>query len=325
MSNVLILGGTGWLSSIVARRWRAQGAAVTALARGSRPAPDDVHLVVSDRDSPDAYERVVDRSWDEVVDISSNPEHVVAALGALSDRAHHWTYVSSVSAYAASDAAGSDETATLAEPLHAGEPYDYSRAKSAAEGHVRAARDDRAAIVRPGLVVGPGDPTDRFGYWVSRFALAEAEPVLVPTAEGRFVQVIDVDDLADAIVHLGATGARGAVNAVGDPVSFEEFLAHARRLAGHTGSLVAAGDEWLTARNVGYWSGTRSLPLWLPGDMPGFATRTNAAYRAAGGRVRDLNATLGRTLEDERVRGLSRDRVAGLSRADELALLAELA
>jgi hypothetical protein len=88
---------------------------------------------------------------------------------------------------------------------------------------------------------------------------------------------------------------------------------------------VAAPDPWLEAHDVAYWMGPRSLPLWLPAGMPGFWTRSNAAYRILGGKLRPLRDTLERTLADERARGLERERRAGLTRADELALLAELA
>lgn len=324
MTSVLLLGGTGWLSGLVAQRWRERGAAVTALARGGRPAPDDVELIIADRADADAYEVPASRAWDEIVDISSQPEHVGPAVAALADRTAHWTYVSSVSAYATNVTPGADETATLAEPLAPGEEYDYSRAKAACERAVRDALGDRAAVVRPGLVVGPGDPTDRFGYWPARFALAADDAVLTPIAQGRHVQVIDVDDLAASIVHLGATRSVETVNAVGDPVTFEDFLVLARRIAGHTGSVVTASDDWLQAHDVAFWAGPRSLPLWLPADAPGFAQRSNSAFRGVGGQPRRLDETLARTLADERERGLDRERRSGLSRSDELALLAEL-
>ena len=102
------------------------------------------------------------------------------------------------------------------------------------------------------------------------------------------------------------------------------MLRLAREVAGHTGALLPASDEWLEAHEVSYWAGPRSLPLWLPPGMPGFWTRSHAAFRLLGGRLRPLRATLERTLDDERSRGLDRDRRAGLTRSDELALLAEL-
>ncbi len=324
MTEILVLGGTGWLSGRIARRWRDAGAAVTCLARGGRPVPDGTRLVVGDRDSASAsaYESLADREWDEVVDISSTAAHVRAAVDALGGRARHWTYVSSVSAYADDDVVGADETAPLAPPAGPGEEGDYRREKSAAEAAVRAACGHRAAVVRPGLIVGPGDPTDRFGYWVARFAAAGAEPVLVPDVPAAPVQVIDVDDLASFVVALGGARFTGAVNAVGDALPLDTVLAAARATAGHTGEVVAASPDWLVAQGVAHWAGERSLPLWLPEGMPGFATRSNAVFRLLGGRLTPLGATLERVLADERARGLDRPRRAGLTRADEHALLA---
>lgn len=325
MTDVLILGGTGWLSGRVAERWRDAGAAVTVLARGGRDAPSGTRLVVADRDRDDAYATVADREWDDVVDISSVAVHVRAATAALADRARHWTYVSSVSAYAADDVPGADESAALAPAAQPGDPYDYRREKSAAEQAVRAALGHRAAVARPGLIVGPGDPTDRFGYWVARFAAAGTEPVLVPDVPGARAQVIDVDDLADFLADIGAARFTGTVNAVGDSVPLASVLASARNVAGHTGAAVPASAPWLVARGVGYWAGERSLPLWLPEDVPGFATRANAVYRMRGGRLQPLDDVLRRVLADERARGLDRPRSAGLTRADERELLDALA
>jgi nucleoside-diphosphate-sugar epimerase len=325
MTNVLILGGTGWLSGRVARAWTDAGASVTCLARGGRPAPEGAELIVADRAEPGAYDAVREREWDEIVEISSIPEFVAAAVDALAPRARHWTYVSSLSVYAANDEIGADESATLSEPAEPGDEYDYSRAKSAAEASVRAALGDRAAIVRPGLIVGPGDPTDRFGYWVARLALAGDDDVLAPTLDGLTAQVIDVDDLTEFILQRGSAAWHGTANAIGDPMPFADLLAVAAEVAGHTGRIAEADDAWLAEREVAHWMGPRSLPLWLPRDMVGFSTRSNAAYRAAGGQVRSIRDTLERTLADERERGLDRERKSGLSRPEEVALLVELA
>lgn len=324
MTDVLVLGGTGWLSGRIAQRWADAGATVACLARGGRAAPSGTTLVAADRNAPDAYAEVARRDWDEVVDISSDPEHVAAALDALGQRTRHWTYVSTVSVYASSDEPGQDEGAELLEPAADGEEEDYGRAKARAEASVRSVMGFRAAVVRPGLIVGPGDPTDRFGYWVARLALAGDGEVLIPDAEGRGAQVIDVDDLADFVQAIGRERWTGVVNAVGDPVPLGQLLAEAREVAGHTGALVPAGDPWLEEHGVAYWMGPRSLPLWLPAGMAGFWTRSHAAYRLLGGRLRPLRDTLERTLADERDRGLDRERRAGLTRAGELELLHEL-
>jgi 2'-hydroxyisoflavone reductase len=323
MTDVLVLGGTGWVSGRVAAEWVRRGARVTCVGRGSRPAPSGAALHIADRDDPRGYDVLATREWDEVVDVSSEQAHVAGALAMLAGRTRHWTYVSSVSVYAAADRVGDDESAELVAPAASGEAAEYPRAKAAAEKAVHEALADRAAVIRPGLIIGEGDPTDRFGYWVSRFALAGDGPVLVPAGDRRS-QVIDVADLADFVVDAGGRGWVGEVDAVGPSTPLRDVIADARRVAGHTGAVVAASDVDLLAHDVAYWAGPRSLPLWIPSDMAGFATRLGERYRRAGGRTRPLETTLAEVLADERARGLGRERRAGLARADELAIIAAL-
>ncbi|MBD7956969.1 NAD-dependent epimerase/dehydratase family protein [Microbacterium sp. Sa4CUA7] len=323
MVDVLILGGTGWLGSRVAERWLDRGARVTCLARGHRPAPDGAHLVAADRTAPGAYDAVADREWDEVVDVSSDAASVASAVAALAAHTRHWTYVSTISVYADVDGAGDDESAPVRGPGADGES-DYAQEKAAAEALVRTAIGHRGAVVRPGLIAGPGDPTDRFGYWVSRFALAGEDPVLVPDTTDKGVAVIDVDDLADFIVALGDARWTGVVNAVGDPHTLDEVLTQAREVAGHTGDVVTASDQWLAEQSVAHWAGPRSLPLSLPPQHRGVWSRSNTAYKILGGRLRPLRATLERTLDAERKAGLDRDRVAGMTREEEISLLSAI-
>jgi nucleoside-diphosphate-sugar epimerase len=322
MTDVLILGGTGWLSGQIARRWRDDGAAVTCLARGSRGAPDGATLVVGDRDRPDAYDGVR-HEWDHVVDISSRADHVAAAVAALGARARRWTYISSVSVYTDDATADADESAPVHEAAVPGDDYDYAAEKVAAEQHV-SALGNRALIVRPGLIVGDGDPSDRFGYWAAAFARAATEPVLLPPSEGRATQVIDVDDLAAYVVTASSAGLSGSVNAIGDRHPLRDVLLRIRHAAGHRGETVVADEEWLTGHGVEYWAGDRSLPLWLPADMTGFMTRSNTRFHRTGGTLRPIDDTIARVVADEVARGVDRERRAGLTRAEERALLAEL-
>lgn len=317
MTDVLILGGTGWLSGRIARSALLNGATVMCLARGARPSPEGASLVLADRDDPRAYDAVAERDWDHVIDASSDSGHVEAAVAALGARAGRWTYVSSVSVYSDDATIGADETAPLHAPARPGDEYDYGAQKVAAEQAVRTL-GDRALIVRPGLIVGGGDPSDRFGYWAAAFLRAEEAPVLIPRPEGRSVQVIDVADLSEFIVTTSATGV---VDAVGDAHPFDEVISAVRRSAGHRGEAVMADDDWLMSNGVEHWAGPRSLPLWLPAGMTGFMTRSNAGYRAAGGALRTLDETIADVVADERERGVDRERRAGLTRADELALL----
>ncbi|WP_120493947.1 NAD-dependent epimerase/dehydratase family protein [Microbacterium phyllosphaerae] len=317
MTDVLILGGTGWLSGRIVRRMLVNGATVMCLARGGRPSPEGASLVLADRDDPAAYDAVAGRDWDHVIDVSSNAAHVEAAVTALGERAARWTYVSSMSVYSDDATVGADETAPVHAAAKPGDEYEYGAQKVAAENAVRAL-GERALVVRPGLIVGEGDPSDRFGYWAAAFLRAVDGPVLLPNAEGRSAQVIDVDDLSE---FVATTHATGVVNAIGDRHPLAEVLATVRRGAAHGGDTVTADDEWLVANGVGYWAGERSLPLWLPAEMTGFMTRTNARYRAAGGTLRPLDETVAAVIADEQERGIDRDRRAGLTRDDELELL----
>lgn len=319
MRRILILGGTAWLGHEIARAALADGAEVVCLARGaSGTAPDGARLVVADRTHPGAYD-TLDGTWDEVVELSYDLGLVTSALDALAERARHWTLVSTVSVYADDTAPGADESAAVVEPL---DLADYGQAKVAAERATTARAGHRLLVVRPGLIVGPGDPSDRFGYWPSR--LARGGQVLSPTAAVRSVQVIDVADLAAWVVRTGADGVTGVVDAVGHPHTFAELLAQTGAVAGFEGELVEAEDAWLLDHDVRYWAGPRSLPLWLPVEAAGLARRSNAAYLAAGGAVRPLEDTLRRTLDDELARGLDRERRSGVTAEDESALLDEL-
>ncbi|GAA1249824.1 nucleoside-diphosphate-sugar epimerase [Microbacterium phyllosphaerae] len=317
MTDVLILGGTGWLSGRIARRMLVNGATVMCLARGGRPSPEGASLVLADRDDPAAYDTVSGRDWDQVIDISSNAAHVAAAVAALGERAARWTYVSSMSVYSDDATIGADETASVHAPAQPGDEYEYGAQKVAAESAVRAL-GERALIVRPGLIVGEGDPSDRFGYWAAAFLRAVDGPVLLPNAEGRSTQVIDVDDLSE---FIATTSATGVINAIGDRHPLADVLATVRRLADHRGDTVVAEDDWLVENGVEFWAGERSLPLWLPADMTGFMTRANARYCAAGGDLRPLDETVAVVIADEQARGIDRDRRAGLTRSDELALV----
>lgn len=332
MTRVLVLGGTGWLGHEIAQRWVHAGAEVVCLARGeSGEVPDGARLVAADRTEPGAFASLdalrpaaggrsaVRHEWDEVVELAYEPELVQPALTALADRAAHWTLVSTISVYAANDEPDADESADLVEPT---DLSDYAHAKVAAERATAEKLGSRLLTVRPGLIVGPGDPSDRFGYWPAR--LARGGRMLAPTVEDRWVQVIDVADLAAWIVNAAGRGLTGTINATGHPVPMAEFLAATAEVTGFDGELEQAPDAWLLDHEVRYWAGPRSLPLWLPAEAVGFSRRSIDAFLSAGGTLRPLRETIERTLADEQRRGLDRPRRSGLSAAEEEQLLAEL-
>jgi hypothetical protein len=152
-------------------------------------------------------------------------------------------------------------------------------------------------------------------------ALANTDAILAMSTTGRTAQVIDVRDLATFAIRERGTGI---LNAVGHSVPLADAFDRAAFVSGYAGERIPADDEWLRAHDVGYWAGPRSLPLWLPPEDAAMTTRSNAAYLARGGTIRDLDETLRDVLADERERGLDRERRAGLRRTEELALLHEL-
>ncbi|MGC5165697.1 NAD-dependent epimerase/dehydratase family protein [Luteimicrobium sp. DT211] len=319
MRRVLVLGGTGWLGREIAARAVAAGAEAVCVARGrSGAVPAGARLVAADRTGPGAYD-ALEGEWDEVVELSYAPGLVGPALEALADRARHWTLVSTVSVYRRHDVPGADESADVVEPDGLA---DYGQAKVAAERATAAAVGDRLLVVRPGLIVGPGDLSDRFGYWPAR--LSRGGRVLAPVNAGGHVQAIDVGDLAGWVVEAGSRGLTGTVDAVGEAVPWDAFLAGVAAAVGFDGELVRADDDWLVAQDVGYWAGPRSLPLWLPASQVALAQRSGAAFRAAGGVARPLAETVVRTLDDERSRGVDRPRRAGLAADEEAGLLRSL-
>ena len=316
---MLVLGGTGWLGREIVRQAIDSGAHVTCLARGeSGPVAEGARLVRADRRSPDAYDSVMG-DWDDVIELSHDPQLVGPALDALASRARHWTLVSTVSVYGRNDEPDADESAAVLQPRDLSE---YADAKVAAERASSELLDDRLLIARPGLIAGPGDPSDRFGYWPAR--LSRRGPTLVPTTAGRFVQAIDVADLSAWIVRAGRDGLSGRINAVGEVVPMQDFLTAAVSVTGYDGELVSVVDDELLAQDVRYWAGPRSLPLWLPLTDAAFAQRSGAAFVASGGTLRSVDQLLSRVHADEHARGVDRERRSGLSTLEEQDVLRAL-
>jgi nucleoside-diphosphate-sugar epimerase len=322
--RILILGGTAFLSAEIARQAAAAGHAVTCLARGSAATPPEgTAWLRADRTTglPAYAEAAGD--WDAVIDVARDPEQAKDALEALAPAAAHWTVVSSCSVYADHSVPGADESAALLPPLTRDTgfaPENYGEAKSAIEHHAMAITGGKAHLCRAGLIGGPGDSSDRYGYWPARFS-RDAGPVIVPDTVSGATQVIDVRDLAAWILKAAELKIAGALNAVGGVVRFGDYLDEARRAANYSGRMLAVPEDWLVARGIGYWAGPDSLPLCLPPGHDGFATRSNDAALAAGLSLRPWQETLRDTLEDERRRGLDRERKAGLSADTEKRLV----
>lgn len=321
MGRWLVLGGTAWLGREVARTALEHGHDVTCLARGgSGPVPDGARLVRADRDQPGAYAELAG-GWDAVVDVARQPGQVRSALAALGASTERWTFVSTANVYA--DLAGPLREDS---PLRAAAEDDVVDAALYGEGKVACEeavlRHPTPLVLRLGLVAGPGDPSDRFGYWPARLASAADGDVLVPDPPGARCQVLDVRDVASFAVAATERGKTGAMNVAGDSLPLGEALLRVASAVADGGRLVPVAPDRLAELDVRPWSGERSLPLWLPEGYGGMARMDTARARDAGLRLRPFEDTVRDVLADERRRGLDRARAAGLTREDELAALA---
>ncbi|WP_405710457.1 NAD-dependent dehydratase [Streptomyces xanthophaeus] len=331
--KMLVLGGTAFLSHAVAAEGVRRGHEVLCAARGtSGKVPEGATLVTVDRDAPDGLAPLAGTRFDAVVDVATmSYPWVRDALAALGARAGHWTFVSSINVYADAVTTGQDEDAPLHEPATSGadaeerikHPHLYGGIKVAGENAVREAVGDRALIVRSGLIVGPGDVSDRFGYWPAR--ISQGGRVVVPDTLEQPVQYVDVRDMAAWIVDAGEQGTSGTYNGVGATRPFGELLAEVVEAVGPPDTeLVPVPVAQLEAAGVQVWRGEKSLPVWVPPEDYGFMAHDHSRALGAGLRHRPLAEVAADVLAHERALGLDRERKAGLTAAEETELLQAL-
>jgi 2'-hydroxyisoflavone reductase len=290
--NILILGGTGFIGPHMVEYATARGHNVTLFNRGKTNSQlfPDVTKLVGDRDDNKgdglAALRDSEMHWDAVIDNSGYiTRHVRDSATILKDKADRYLFISSISVFPDLSIIGLDEddaVGTLDDPEFdqvTGESY--GPLKAYCEQAVRDAFGDGATIVRPGLIVGPGDPTDRFSYWPVR--LSKGGEVLAPGNPDDPVQFIDARDLAAWCVYLLENDTGGTFNACGPDhtVTIAELIYASKAASGVDATITWVPADFLLERDIQPWG---HLPVWAPGggDAAGINTASNARAVEAG-------------------------------------------
>ncbi len=295
--NLLVVGGGKFVGRAVAEEAIARGHRVTLFNRGrtTLEVPAGVEWIRGDRDGD--LGALGGRSWDAVIDTCAYfPRQVDGLLRALGGRSGHYLLVSSISVYADLTRAAIDEGSPLLARIDGASetvtPETYGPFKVMCEEAARGGKVAATLIVRPGIIVGPNDPTGRFSYWVRR--VAAGGEVLAPGRPDAPIQVIDARDLGGWMVERSEARTSGTFNAIGprEPLTWGGLMETATEALGSRATFTWVGDDFPAGQNADDWS---QLPLYLPSGHPKFRAmfRINGdAAFASGLRLRALGETV---------------------------------
>lgn len=332
--KILVLGGTRFLGPAIVDAALARGHEVVLFNRGRSDPERYKHLEQLQGDRDGNLKALEGRKFDSVIDTSGYvPRIVRASAELLAPNVGQYVFISSVSVYADSSKAGADETdpvGQLSDPNieQMGAQFEnYGPLKAACEAAAEAALPGRVANVRPGLIVGPEDPSDRYTYWPLR--LARGGEVLCPGAPSDPVQYIDVRDLGEWLVLIAEQNTVGVFNATGpaggEPIG--TMIAACREASGVESSLTWVPADFLESQGVRAW---QHMPVWIPPGPGADAHGNRSIERAlkAGLKRRSALDTARATLEwarsvpKEHQDRLQSDRAPGLRAAREAGVLA---
>ncbi|MFC1660722.1 NAD-dependent epimerase/dehydratase family protein [Gemmatimonadota bacterium] len=304
--RILILGGTGFIGPSMVRYAVERGHEVSIFTRGRTQAelPEVEHLIGDRNDDLNALRG---RRWDVVLDNNARDYRWVRlSTELLKDSADHYLFVSSISAFTGEVPGFDRQGPVLMEPVidedsqlfsppddfEVGQEAHYGLSKTLGEQAAQRAFPDRSTVVRPGLIVGPGDPTDRFTYWPVR--IHKGGEVLAPGTGLDPAQIIDVRDLTEWIVRLAEDGVAGVFNATGPQarLSMAEMLYGIRAITPAPVRFTWLPLEFLTEHEVRPWS---DMPAWMPAEPIGFVSVQRAV--GAGLTFRPLAVTARDTLD----------------------------
>jgi 2'-hydroxyisoflavone reductase len=298
--RILILGGTGFIGPNQVKYAVARGHKVTVFNRGkTNPGtlPAGVEQLIGDRNGQ--LDALKGKTWDAVIDNPSTlPRWVRDAAQLLKDSAGHYLFISTISVYADNSKPGMDETSptlTLADPTVEEIGPNYGGLKALAEKEAERAFPGRTTVVRPGLIVGAGDNSDRFSYWPIR--IARGGEVLAPGEPTDPVQFIDARDLGEWTIRLLEQKAYGTFNAMGPahPLTMAEMLYGIKAVTTAGAQFTWVPASFLEEHKVAPWT---DMPVWIPptGEYAGFGSRSIKKALDAGLTFRSLADTAATTL-----------------------------
>lgn len=323
--NILIIGGTRFLGRHLVDTALSRGHTLTLFNRG-KSNPDlypQVETILGDREKD--LEILTGQRWETVIDTCGYfPRLVNLSAQALKDTVEHYVFISSISVYSDLSKIGINEHDPLGkladESVEEITEESYGPLKALCEKTVEAAFPGRTLVIRPGLIVGPHDPTDRFTYWPVR--VARGGEILAPEKPEAPVQIIDGRDLAEFTIRLVEQKRTGIFNATGPDyeLSLGELLETCKKVSGSDANFNWAPLEFLAENKVEAWS---DMPVWVP-DTPaeaGSCRMDVSKAIAAGLTFRPLDETVRDTLAWAQTRPASHEWRAGLKAEREMELL----
>lgn len=322
--NILILGGTVFLGRHLVATGQAAGHKISTFNRGTNRLEEqnNIERLVGDRTKN--ISALIGKRWDAVVDTCGmEPDTVGITVNELMGSVGQYVYISSISAYDNFRRVEMDEgAATKLRPRN--EEQDYGSNKAWSEKVVSDAFQNQSLIIRPGLLVGKYDPTDRFTYWPRR--IAKGGVVLAPGRYDRTIQFIDVRDVSEWIIRLIEAQINGAFNLTGPfyPLTMKDFLHTCRDECGSNAEFAFIDDEQLGLVDVKPWT---ELPLWIPesdSDHIGFMQIDCLRAQNTGLSYRPIAETIEEVLAWDKTRDQSVPLKAGLSAEREKQLLSVL-
>jgi 2'-hydroxyisoflavone reductase len=326
--KILIIGGTRFLGRHLVESALARGHEVTLFNRGKTNPTlfPQVETILGDREHD--LDKLSGRAWDAVIDVAGYVPRIVrlSATG-LERSVGRYVFISSISVYASFGKIGIDESDPVGkiedESFEEITGESYGPLKALCEKVVQDIYGERSLIVRPGLIVGPNDPTDRFTYWPVR--VARGGDVLAPEKPGAPVQIIDVRDLSDFIIKLIEEKASGIYNATGpdSELTLGAMLETCREVSGSDANFKWASVEFLNQNNVAPWS---DMPVWVPDteEDAGFSRVDISKAINAGLTFRPLEETVRDTIDWAATRPSDHEWRAGLKAEREAEFLTKI-